>query len=61
MGFYTEQLLPRFQDKVMDRKDMRQVRARVCSGLSGQVVEVGFGTGLNTPHYPTHLGQGGGG
>lgn len=52
MGFYQDQLLPRFQDKVMDRKDMREIRARVCSELSGEVVEVGFGTGLNSPHYP---------
>lgn len=52
MGFYQDQLLPRFQNKVMDRKDLREVRARVCSALSGEVVEVGFGTGLNAPHYP---------
>lgn len=52
MGFYQEQLLPRFQDKVMDRGDMREVRARLCSGLSGDVVEIGFGTGLNAPYYP---------
>jgi ubiquinone/menaquinone biosynthesis C-methylase UbiE len=53
MGFYQEQLLPRFQDKVMARKATREVRGRVCSGLAGQVVEVGFGTGLNAAHYPS--------
>jgi ubiquinone/menaquinone biosynthesis C-methylase UbiE len=52
MGFYQDQLLPRFQNKLMDRKDLREVRARVCSALWGGVVEVGFGTGLNAPHYP---------
>jgi ubiquinone/menaquinone biosynthesis C-methylase UbiE len=52
MGFYQNQLLPRLQNKVMDRKDFRAVRARVCSALSGEVVEVGFGTGLNAPYYP---------
>ena len=36
----------------MDNPDMREVRARVCSTLSGSVVEVGFGTGLNAPYYP---------
>jgi ubiquinone/menaquinone biosynthesis C-methylase UbiE len=52
MGVYRDQLLPRLQNKVMDRKDLREVRARVCSALSGDVVEVGFGTGLNAPYYP---------
>jgi ubiquinone/menaquinone biosynthesis C-methylase UbiE len=52
MGFYQRHLLPRIQNKVMDSKDLREVRARVCSALSGDVVEVGFGTGLNAPHYP---------
>ena len=55
MGFYRTQVLPRLQDKVMDRKDMREVRARVCSGLAGNVVEVGFGTGLNSPYYPAEV------
>lgn len=52
MGIYPDQLLPRFQDKVMARKATREVRVRVCAGLAGEVVEVGFGTGLNAPHYP---------
>jgi ubiquinone/menaquinone biosynthesis C-methylase UbiE len=55
MGFYQNQVLPRFQDKVMDRKDMREIRDRVCSGLTGDVVELGFGTGLNSPHYPAEV------
>ena len=52
MGIYRDQLLPRFQDKVMDRRSARDIRARVCQGLHGEVVEVGFGTGLNAPYYP---------
>ena len=52
MGFYRDQLLPRVQDKVMDRKVTRDVRHRVCASLQGDIVEVGFGTGLNTPFYP---------
>jgi ubiquinone/menaquinone biosynthesis C-methylase UbiE len=55
MGIYQDQLLPRFQDKVMARKANREVRARVCAGLAGQVVEVGFGTGLNAPYYPAEV------
>ena len=52
MGFYQDQLLPRVQDKVMARRPLRSVRARVCDGLEGAVVEVGFGTGLNAWYYP---------
>lgn len=57
MGFYGEQVLPRLQNKVMDRKPMREVRARVCAGLRGDVVEIGFGTGLNVPFYPGEVEQ----
>src|SRR5260370_42355828 len=55
MGFYRDQLLPRLQDKAMDRRATHDVRARVCAGLRGDVVEIGFGTGLNTPYYPTEI------
>lgn len=51
MGFYRSRILPALQNRVMDREGLREVRERVCSGLSGDVVEVGFGTGLNAPHY----------
>jgi ubiquinone/menaquinone biosynthesis C-methylase UbiE len=55
MGFYRDQLLPRAQDKVMDRKVNRELRQRVCAGLHGDVVEVGFGTGLNARYYPSSV------
>lgn len=55
MGIYQEQFLPRFQDVVMRRKATRAVRARVCEGLHGNVVEIGFGTGLNAPYYPAEV------
>jgi ubiquinone/menaquinone biosynthesis C-methylase UbiE len=55
MGLYREQLLPRIQDFVMARKPYRPARARVCEGLVGAVVEVGFGTGLNVPYYPPEV------
>ena len=57
MGFYQDQLLPRFQDKIMDRKPTRDLRARVCAGLRGNIVEIGFGTGLNAPHYPPDVAK----
>jgi ubiquinone/menaquinone biosynthesis C-methylase UbiE len=28
------------------------MRQKVCAGLHGQVIEIGFGSGLNVPYYP---------
>jgi len=55
MSFYRDQVLPRLQDKVMARESAREVRARVCAGLVGDVIEVGFGTGLNARYYPPEV------
>lgn len=52
MGFYRDHVLPRVQNSVMDRKPNRAIRARVCEGLDGAVLEIGFGTGLNAAYYP---------
>jgi ubiquinone/menaquinone biosynthesis C-methylase UbiE len=55
MGFYSDQVLPRFVDVVMSRGEMTEIRARVASNLEGSVLEVGFGSGLNVPHYPSSV------
>ena len=34
---------------------MQRWRAEVTSGLVGQVVEIGFGSGLNVQHYPREV------
>ncbi len=52
MGFYGEQVLPRIIDKACGMKSAVPYRERACAGLSGEVVEIGFGSGLNVPHYP---------
>jgi ubiquinone/menaquinone biosynthesis C-methylase UbiE len=52
MGFYATRILPRIIDKSCGTKDMEAYRERVCAGLKGDVVEIGFGTGLNIPFYP---------
>ena len=52
MGFYREQVLPRVTDAVLNRADLRRIRDRAAAGLAGEVLEVGFGSGLNVPHYP---------
>ncbi|HEX9466970.1 MAG TPA: class I SAM-dependent methyltransferase [Acidimicrobiia bacterium] len=53
MGYYHDQVLPRILNKAMDTKVERAARGRVCEGLLGQVVEIGFGSGLNAGYYPS--------
>ena len=52
MSFYDDHVLPRIVNVVMDNKEDRKIRARVCAGLAGDVVEIGFGTGHNLPYLP---------
>lgn len=53
MGFYTDQILPRIVDKVTNRGEFRDLRSRVTEGLEGEVLEVGFGSGLNLTYLPS--------
>lgn len=52
MGWWADGPLPRLIDKSLDNEEMAGYRKRACQGLSGEVVELGFGSGLNVPHYP---------
>lgn len=52
MGLYGEQVLPRVINVVCGMKAMRPLRQRTCEGLHGRVLELGFGSGHNVPHYP---------
>src|SRR3954468_19533162 len=52
MGIYAEHVLPRLVNVACGAKGVAPLRSRVCEGLHGQVVEIGFGTGHNVPFYP---------
>ena len=52
MGLYGEHVLPRIVNVACAGKKARPLRSRVCAGLHGEVVELGFGSGLNVPFYP---------
>lgn len=52
MSWYADRVFPHLMNKAMDTQQTREVRARVCAGLAGDVVEIGFGTGHNLPFLP---------
>ena len=52
MGLYGERILPRIVNLACDTKAVAPLRRRVCEGLAGDVVELGFGSGLNVAFYP---------
>ena len=52
MGLYGEHVLPRIINAVGGGKKIEPLRRRVCAGLAGDVVEIGFGSGHNVPFYP---------
>lgn len=45
-------LYARFAGPAMEKAGINEHRKRLLAGLSGRVVEIGAGNGLNFPHYP---------
>lgn len=53
MRFWGEWVCPRLLDLMMgDDEQVKVLRTRTLAGATGRVLELGFGTGLNLPHYP---------
>ena len=56
MGVYGDQVLPRLTNVMLGSKEFgKKVRARATEGLHGDVIEIGFGSGLNMPYYPPEM------
>ena len=52
MGLYRALVVPRIINTLCGGRFLEPLRRRVCAGLAGEVVEIGFGSGLNVPFYP---------
>jgi ubiquinone/menaquinone biosynthesis C-methylase UbiE len=52
-GFYEDRVLPHLINLAMNTQGLRDERRRCLEAVAGDVIEVGFGTGLNLPFYPS--------
>jgi len=52
MGLYRDFILPRGINRVCGRPEYSILRREVTPALRGEVLEIGFGSGLNLPYYP---------
>jgi ubiquinone/menaquinone biosynthesis C-methylase UbiE len=52
LSFYERRILPHIINLAMNTKALKEERARCLQDVKGVVLEIGFGTGLNLPHYP---------
>jgi ubiquinone/menaquinone biosynthesis C-methylase UbiE len=55
MRWWDEHVVPRLVDTMLGNDEVGKLRTLACHGLTGRVLEVGFGSGLNVPHYPASV------
>ena len=51
MSWYEERILPHMIDLACSTKQNFRQRKKVVPQAAGEVLEIGFGSGLNVPHY----------
>jgi len=55
LNWYSRVLFPLGCDAVLSSPRFHGLRRDLLSEVRGEVLEIGFGTGLNLPHYPDHV------
>jgi SAM-dependent methyltransferase len=55
MGFYSRYLFPRLMNLSMSGNEASLYRKKVLEEAQGEILEIGFGTGLNLPFYPKEV------
>jgi ubiquinone/menaquinone biosynthesis C-methylase UbiE len=55
MGFYSRVLFPRLCDWMMSDPKLTRLRKEILADVRGEILEIGFGTGLNLAQYPDEI------
>jgi SAM-dependent methyltransferase len=53
MGWYAERIFPRLLDRLLGGREVAKERRQALASARGETLEIGFGTGLNLPFYPS--------
>ena len=57
MGFYQKRILPYLLDWSLSAPIIGKYRQEVLASVSGEILEIGFGTGLNLSYYPENINK----
>jgi len=57
MGLYSTYIFPRFMNWLMSGTEFQGLRSSLLKDVQGEVLEIGFGTGLNLAHYPCDVAR----
>ena len=57
MGLYSNLIVPYCIDFAMSGSDLSEYRQQLLADVSGDILEIGFGTGLNLPYYPNKINK----
>jgi SAM-dependent methyltransferase len=55
LRLWDERVVPRLTDVTLRSHAVGELRGAACAGLSGRVLEIGLGTGLNVRWYPPEV------
>lgn len=57
MGWWEAHVVPRLVDVTCSQRAIMDLRREVCAGLTGRVLEIGFGSGFNLESLPAEVTQ----
>jgi len=55
MSLYERRILPYLLDLALSSPDLAKHRREILAEVTGEVLEIGFGTGLNLSYYPEQI------